>query len=70
MGLGCPPSWRWLVFLMATAVVPSFAGAAIGREPLPYRFLFHDRDVSIDIMALQRLLGGLGDGVNYMSANE
>lgn len=36
----------------------------------PYFIIFHDRDISLDITAAERLLTGLGDGVRYLSANE
>jgi hypothetical protein len=36
----------------------------------PHSLIFHDRDVSIDITAAERLLTGLGPGIRYMSANE
>jgi len=36
----------------------------------PHSLIFHDRDVSIDITAADRLLTALGSGVRYMTANE
>jgi hypothetical protein len=36
----------------------------------PFWLVFHDRDVSLDSSALERLLTHFGDGVRYMSANE
>ena len=36
----------------------------------PHSLIFHDRDVSIDITAAERLLTGLGPGIRYMTANE
>ncbi len=36
----------------------------------PQSLIFHDRDVSIDITAADRLLTGLGPGIRYMTANE
>jgi hypothetical protein len=36
----------------------------------PYWMIFHDRDISRDITAAERLLTGLGQGVRYLSANE
>ena len=36
----------------------------------PQSLIFHDRDVSIDITAAERLLTGLGPGIRYMTANE
>jgi hypothetical protein len=36
----------------------------------PYFLVFHDRDVSMDPGALERLLTDLGEGVRYMTANE
>jgi hypothetical protein len=36
----------------------------------PQFLVFHDRDVSIDITAAERLLTALGPGVRYMTANE
>lgn len=36
----------------------------------PHSLIFHDRDVSIDITAAERLLSALGPGVRYMTANE
>ncbi len=36
----------------------------------PYFLIFHDRDVSIDPTAAERLLTNLGEGVRYLSANE
>lgn len=36
----------------------------------PYFLIFHDRDVSIDINSVERLLTSLGDGVRYLSAEE
>jgi hypothetical protein len=36
----------------------------------PYFIIFHDRDISLDITAAERLLTSLGDGVRYLSANE
>ena len=36
----------------------------------PHSLIFHDRDVSIDITAAERLLNGLGPGIRYMTANE
>ncbi len=36
----------------------------------PYFLTFHDRDVSVDITALDRLLTALGPGIRYMTANE
>ena len=36
----------------------------------PHSLIFHDRDVSIDITAADRLLTGLGPGIRYMTANE
>jgi hypothetical protein len=36
----------------------------------PYFLVFHDRDISIDPTAAERLLTGLGKGVRYLSANE
>ena len=36
----------------------------------PYFLVFHDRDVSVDPSAVERLLTNLGDGVRYMTANE
>jgi hypothetical protein len=36
----------------------------------PSWIVFHDRDISLDITAAQRLLESLGPGVRYMSANE
>ncbi len=36
----------------------------------PQFVIFHDRDVSIDITAAERLLSSLGEGVRYMTANE
>jgi len=36
----------------------------------PQFLVFHDRDVSIDISAVDRLLTNLGPGLRYMTANE
>lgn len=36
----------------------------------PHSLVFHDRDVSIDITAVDRLLTSLGPDVRYMTANE
>jgi hypothetical protein len=36
----------------------------------PQFLIFHDRDVSIDINAAERLLTSLGPGIRYMTANE
>ncbi len=36
----------------------------------PYFLVFHDRDISLDINAAERLLTGLGEGVRYMTASE
>jgi hypothetical protein len=36
----------------------------------PQFLIFHDRDVSIDITAVDRLLTSLGSGIRYMTANE
>jgi hypothetical protein len=36
----------------------------------PYFIIFHDRDISLDITAAERLLTSLGDGVRYLSGNE
>jgi hypothetical protein len=36
----------------------------------PAWLVFHDRDVSMDITAAERLLTALGEGVRYLSANE
>ncbi len=36
----------------------------------PYWIIFHDRDISMDITAAERLLSSLGAGVRYLSANE
>ena len=36
----------------------------------PYFIIFHDRDISLDITAAERLLTSLGNGVRYLSANE
>jgi hypothetical protein len=36
----------------------------------PYFLVFHDRDVSIDAGAVERLLTNLGKGVRYLTANE
>jgi hypothetical protein len=36
----------------------------------PFFLIFHDRDVSLDPRALERLLAGLGEKTRYMSANE
>ncbi len=36
----------------------------------PQFLIFHDRDVSVDINAAERLLTGLGPGIRYMTANE
>jgi hypothetical protein len=36
----------------------------------PQFLVFHDRDVSIDITSVDRLLTKLGPGVRYMTANE
>jgi hypothetical protein len=36
----------------------------------PHFIIFHDRDISIDITAAERLLTGLGPGIRYMTANE
>jgi len=36
----------------------------------PYFLIFHDRDVSMDPSALERLLTDLGEGIRYMTANE
>jgi hypothetical protein len=36
----------------------------------PHSLIFHDRDVSIDITAAERLLTALGPGIRYMTANE
>lgn len=49
---------------------PIDAGAIPWSADAPYFLVFHDRDVSIDITAADRLLAGLGSGVRYMTANE
>ncbi len=36
----------------------------------PYCLVFHDRDISIDPTALERLLTDLGPGIRFLSANE
>jgi hypothetical protein len=36
----------------------------------PHSLIFHDRDVSIDSTAAERLLTALGRGIRYMTANE
>jgi hypothetical protein len=36
----------------------------------PYFLVFHDRDISIDGTAADRLLTNLGPGIRYMTANE
>ena len=36
----------------------------------PHFLVFHDRDVSLDPTAVERLLAGLGPGIRYMTANE
>jgi hypothetical protein len=36
----------------------------------PYFIIFHDRDISLDVTAAERLLTSLGEGVRYLSANE
>ena len=36
----------------------------------PHFLVFHDRDISIDTTAAERLLTGLGPGIRYMTANE
>jgi hypothetical protein len=36
----------------------------------PYFLIFHDRDISMDVKALDRLLTNLGDDTRYMSASE
>ena len=36
----------------------------------PQFLVFHDRDISVDITAAERLLEGLGAGTRYLSANE
>ncbi len=36
----------------------------------PHFLVFHDRDVSLDATAVDRLLTGLGSGIRYMTANE
>ncbi len=36
----------------------------------PQFLVFHDRDVSLDITAVERLLTSLGPGVRYLTANE
>ena len=36
----------------------------------PHSLIFHDRDVSIDITAAERLLTALGSGIRYVTANE
>jgi hypothetical protein len=36
----------------------------------PAFLIFHDRDVSLDIRAAERLLSSLGEGVRYMAASE
>ncbi|MEK7403752.1 MAG: hypothetical protein AAB225_01460 [Acidobacteriota bacterium] len=36
----------------------------------PYWLVFHDRDLAMDVRSIERLLGDLGPGVRYMSANE
>jgi hypothetical protein len=36
----------------------------------PFWIIFHDRDVSLDGSAVERLLTSLGNGTRYMSANE
>jgi len=36
----------------------------------PYFIIFHDRDISLDITAAERLLTSLGEGVRYLSTNE
>ncbi len=36
----------------------------------PYFVIFHDRDVSLDITAAERLLTDLGQGARYLSGNE
>jgi hypothetical protein len=37
---------------------------------VPQFLVFHDRDVSVDITAAERLLTSLGPGIRYMTANE
>ncbi len=36
----------------------------------PYFLIFHDRDISMDVTALERLLTNLGKRTRYLSANE
>ncbi|MBM3746263.1 MAG: hypothetical protein FJW34_10745 [Acidobacteria bacterium] len=36
----------------------------------PYYLVFHDRDLSLDVGSVERLLSSLGGEVRYMSANE
>ena len=36
----------------------------------PHSLIFHDRDVSIEITAAERLLTALGRDIRYMTANE
>jgi hypothetical protein len=36
----------------------------------PQFLIFHDRDVSLDVTAVDRLLTSLGPGIRYMTANE
>lgn len=36
----------------------------------PSFLIFHDRDVSLDIQAAERLLSSLGEGIRYMAASE